>query len=75
MGQTFLLCATPLVFTAASKVVVSATAASKVVVSAIRPLGHGALLHRVSWTPVSWTRVSRAGVRCAGVCCTGPVRA
>jgi hypothetical protein len=65
MGQTFLLCATPLVF----------TAASKVVVSAIRPLGHGALLHRVSWTPVSWTRVSRAGVCCTGVCCTGPVRA
>jgi hypothetical protein len=50
MGQTFLWFAMPLVI----------AAAAKVTVPAIRPLGHGALLH---------------GPFCTGICSTGPVRA
>ncbi len=50
MGQTFLLFAMSLIF----------TAAAKVAVPAVRPLGHGVLLH---------------GVFDPGVCCPAPVRA
>jgi hypothetical protein len=50
MGQTFLLFGTPLIF----------TAAAKMAVPAVRPLGHGVLLHDVF---------------CPGVCCPAPVRA
>jgi len=51
MGQTFLLFAMPLVF----------TAAAKVAVPAVRPLGHGVLFHGVFCPGVLLSR-SREGV-------------
>lgn len=65
MGQTFLLFAMPLIF----------TAAAKVVVPAVRPLGHGVLLLGVFLHGVFFHGVFSPRVCCPGVGCPGPVRA